>query len=98
MARTWPDAMTRSRVSARLSKPSVASGISRKKQQGIEHLLDDIGWRILGELQQIARMRFAEPGRIVGLSSPAVTERVHKMEQAARCRRYASANRDLKLR
>jgi Lrp/AsnC family leucine-responsive transcriptional regulator len=53
-----------------------------KEQSGIEHLLDDIGWRILSELQQHARMPFAELGRIVGLSTPAVTERVHKMEEA----------------
>jgi len=59
-------------VSARLSKPAVASGISRKKQLGIEHLLDDIGWRILRESQQNARMPFAELGCIVGLSMPAV--------------------------
>jgi len=68
------------------------------KEQAVEHLLDDIGWKILTELQQNARMPFAELGRFVGLSTPSVTERVHKMEQAARCRRYASANRDLKLR
>ena len=48
----------------------------------VEHLLDDIGWKILSELQQNARMPFAELGRIVGLSTPAVTERVHKMEEA----------------
>jgi Lrp/AsnC family leucine-responsive transcriptional regulator len=48
----------------------------------LEHLLDDLGWRILGELQQNARISFAELGRIVGLSTPAVTERVHKLEEA----------------
>ena len=52
------------------------------KEQTVEHLPDDIGWRILGELQQNARIPFAELGRIVGLSTPAVTERVHKMEEA----------------
>lgn len=52
------------------------------KEQNLEHLLDDIGWKILGELQQNARLPFAELGRIVGLSTPAVTERVHKMEEA----------------
>jgi Lrp/AsnC family leucine-responsive transcriptional regulator len=52
------------------------------KEQTVEHLLDDIGWKILGELQQNARIPFAELGRIVGLSTPAVTERVHKMEEA----------------
>jgi Lrp/AsnC family leucine-responsive transcriptional regulator len=47
-----------------------------------ERLLDDIGWHILQELQQNARLSFAELGRRVGLSIPAVTERVHRMEDA----------------
>jgi Lrp/AsnC family leucine-responsive transcriptional regulator len=47
-----------------------------------EKLLDAIGWRILGELQENARLSFAELGRRVGLSIPAVTERVHRMEDA----------------
>ncbi|MGE0105272.1 MAG: Lrp/AsnC family transcriptional regulator [Blastocatellales bacterium] len=45
-------------------------------------LLDEIGWKILVELQQHARMSFSELGRRVGLSVPAVTERVRKMEDA----------------
>jgi Lrp/AsnC family leucine-responsive transcriptional regulator len=45
-------------------------------------LLDDIGWRILHELQTNARISFAELGRRVGLSTPAVTERVRSMEDA----------------
>ncbi len=47
-----------------------------------EHLLDDIGWNILNELQQNARVSFAELGRRVGLSTPAITERVRRMEEA----------------
>ncbi|HEX6881486.1 MAG TPA: Lrp/AsnC family transcriptional regulator [Terriglobales bacterium] len=47
-----------------------------------EHLLDDIGWKILSELQQNARISFAELGRRVGLSTPAATERVRRMEEA----------------
>jgi len=47
-----------------------------------EHLLDEIGWKILNELQRDARISFTELGRRVGLSTPAVTERVHKMEEA----------------
>jgi Lrp/AsnC family leucine-responsive transcriptional regulator len=45
-----------------------------------EKLLDDAGWNILDELQRNARVSFAELGRRVGLSTPAVLERVHKME------------------
>lgn len=47
-----------------------------------EKLLDEIGWKILVELQQHARISFSELGRRVGLSVPAVTERVRKMEDA----------------
>lgn len=45
-------------------------------------LLDDAGWRILDELQRNARISFAELGRRVGLSTPAVLERVHRLEEA----------------
>ena len=81
-AQNVPDAIIRTSAAVGRGKSPSASGISMKDQQGIEHLLDDIGWKILSELQQNARMPFAELGRIVGLSTPAVTERVHKMEEA----------------
>lgn len=42
--------------------------------------LDRINWLILEELQVNARQSFAEIGRKVGLTSPAVAERVKKME------------------
>jgi Lrp/AsnC family leucine-responsive transcriptional regulator len=45
-------------------------------------LLDPIGWRILAELQEDARIQYAELGRRVGLSNPAVIERVRRMEEA----------------
>jgi Lrp/AsnC family transcriptional regulator, leucine-responsive regulatory protein len=47
-----------------------------------ESLLDDTGWAILRELQNNARISFTELGRRVGLSSPAVAERVRRMEEA----------------
>ncbi len=47
-----------------------------------EKLLDDIGWRILCALQEDARLSFAELGRRVGLSLPAVAERVRRLEEA----------------
>ena len=47
-----------------------------------EKLLDDTSWQILQALQDDARLSFAELGRRIGLSPPAVTERVHKMEEA----------------
>ncbi|MEM7801186.1 MAG: Lrp/AsnC family transcriptional regulator [Chloroflexota bacterium] len=45
-------------------------------------LLDDVGWKLLRELQRDARLSYTELGQRVGLSSPAVTERIHKMEEA----------------
>ena len=44
--------------------------------------LDDTDWRILEELQSDARISFSELGRRVNLSSPAVAERVRRMENA----------------
>jgi Lrp/AsnC family transcriptional regulator, leucine-responsive regulatory protein len=45
-------------------------------------LLDDLNIRLLGELQNEPRLTMAELGRRVGMSSPAVTERVRRMEEA----------------
>ncbi len=45
-------------------------------------LLDGTGWRILEELQEDGRMTFTELGRRVGLSTPAVAERVRQLEAA----------------
>jgi len=47
-----------------------------------ESVLDDIGWRILHALQEDSRLSFSELGRRVGLSAPAVAERVRRMETA----------------
>lgn len=44
--------------------------------------LDALAWRILEALQQNARLSFAEIGRQIGLSTPAVAERVHRLEEA----------------
>ncbi|MEM9534133.1 MAG: Lrp/AsnC family transcriptional regulator [Cyanobacteria bacterium P01_A01_bin.3] len=44
-------------------------------------LIDDIGWQLLRDLQRNARLPFAELGRRVGLSLPAVAERVRRMEE-----------------
>lgn len=47
-----------------------------------EKLLDATGWEILNALQEDARVSFSELGRRVGLSSPAVAERVRRLEEA----------------
>jgi Lrp/AsnC family leucine-responsive transcriptional regulator len=43
--------------------------------------LDAIAWKILEYLQHNARISFAELGRKVGLSTPAVAERVRRLEE-----------------
>ncbi|MCS6873860.1 MAG: Lrp/AsnC family transcriptional regulator [Pyrinomonadaceae bacterium] len=42
--------------------------------------MDNIDWKILRELQENARISFAELGRRVGLTTSAVIERVRKLE------------------
>jgi Lrp/AsnC family leucine-responsive transcriptional regulator len=51
-------------------------------------LLDATGWRLLHELQQDGRVSFAELARRVGLSTPAVAERVRNLEAAGIVRGY----------
>jgi Lrp/AsnC family leucine-responsive transcriptional regulator len=43
--------------------------------------LDETDFRLLGELQRDARLSLAELGRRVGLSSPAVAERLRRLQQ-----------------
>jgi Lrp/AsnC family transcriptional regulator, leucine-responsive regulatory protein len=45
------------------------------------NLLDEINRRLLDELQRDGRIAFAELGRRVGLSAPAVAERVGRLER-----------------
>ena len=47
-----------------------------------ERLLDEVGRRILRELQENPRIGYTELGRRVGLTPPAVAERVHRLEEA----------------
>lgn len=48
--------------------------------KSLNNAIDLINWRILGCLQENARESFASIGRKVGLTSPAVAERVKKLE------------------
>lgn len=43
--------------------------------------LDRIDWKIIEEMQHNARISWAELGRRVGLTTPAVAERVHRLEK-----------------
>lgn len=45
-------------------------------------MIDEIDWKILYELQIDARISYAELGRRIGLTTPAIIERIRKMEDA----------------
>ena len=45
-------------------------------------MIDAIDWKILEELQANARVSFAELGRRINLTTPAVIERIRKLEDA----------------
>ncbi len=51
-------------------------------QDDTAKLLDTIGRKILAELQENGRIAFTELGRRVGLSTPAVMDRVRRMEDS----------------
>jgi Lrp/AsnC family leucine-responsive transcriptional regulator len=59
--------------------------------------LDAIAWKILEALQHNARLTFTELGRKIGLSTPAVAERVHRLEEAGIITGYHAALNMTKL-
>src|SRR5882757_9059745 len=68
----------------------LSDGITRRSpleqrlmaQNADESLLDAVNLRLLDELQADARLSLAELGRRVGLSAPAVTERLQRLRDA----------------
>ena len=52
--------------------------------------LDSLNWKILSCLQTNARQSNAEIGRQVGMSSPAVLERIKKMEDSGIIQNYTA--------
>jgi Lrp/AsnC family leucine-responsive transcriptional regulator len=48
----------------------------------MEKPLDQTDWRIIAELQRDGRLSFNKLGRLVNLSSPAVAERVRRLEES----------------
>ena len=53
-----------------------------------ESVLDETNLRLIAELQRNARLSLAELGRRVGLSSPAVAERLQRLEREQVIRGY----------
>lgn len=69
--------------------PSYSSDVSPSNELRIAHMtleskleLDNKDWQLLEALQQDARLGYAELGRKVRLSAPAVAERVKRLEEA----------------
>jgi len=54
----------------------------------MESKIDALNWELLGLLQLNARMSMTELGRKVGLTAPAVAERIKKMEDLGIIRGY----------
>lgn len=53
----------------------------RRNGTNADDLLDSVNRRLLEELQHDARLTIAELGRRVGLSAPAVAERIQRLER-----------------
>lgn len=51
-------------------------------------IVDELNWKILKCLQENARQSNSEIGRLVGVTSPAVSERIKKMEDAGIIQSY----------
>jgi len=62
-----------------------------------EKLLDETGWALLRTLQEDARSSYAELGRRVGLTPPAVAERIRRLEAAGIITGYHAAVNPAKL-
>ncbi len=58
------------------------------KQENGTELLDTVNRRLLAHLQQDPRLTMSALARLVGMSSPAVTERVQRLERAGVIRGY----------
>jgi Lrp/AsnC family transcriptional regulator, leucine-responsive regulatory protein len=70
--------------------PGSGSTLWRMSQEATK-LLDGVGWKILTLLQEQGRISFSDLGRSVGLSAPAVAERVRRMEEAGIITGYHAA-------
>ncbi|WNG37343.1 Lrp/AsnC family transcriptional regulator [Archangium violaceum] len=66
------------RTALRRAETKVAEPVRLRNESG----LDATDWRLLRELEHDGRASLAELGRRVGLSAPAVSERMRRLEEA----------------
>lgn len=64
---------------------------NRKAAMTLQSGLDQIDWKILTELQRDARLSYTQLGRRAGLSTPAVKQRVVRLEEAGIITGYHAA-------
>lgn len=50
--------------------------------------LDSLNWKILVELQKNARISYTDLGKTIGLTAPAIAERIEKLEEAGIIKGY----------
>lgn len=50
--------------------------------------IDSTGWKLLRLLQENARMSFRQLGEVIGMTAPAVGERIHRLEDAGIIKNY----------
>ena len=68
----------------------MASERSQNTVSTFERGTDDVDRRLIGELQSDGRVTLAELGRRVGLSAPAVADRLRRLEQGGVITGYAA--------
>lgn len=54
----------------------------------LQNELDSVGWRLIRLLQENARASFRQIGEVIGMTAPAVGERIHRLEDAGVLRAY----------